>query len=83
MLWCPAGARGNSYELLGHDGLRAIQETGCNLIVKLHDHPHLPKGMTWDDVAPLLVAATAHIFHEPGTAASRMARRLEKFDPSR
>ncbi len=77
VLWCPTGARFNSFEILGHAGLKAVQASGFNLIVKLHDHPHLPKGKTREqvleharaglgergrledhsDVAPLLVAA--------------------------
>ncbi|MBI1784871.1 CDP-glycerol glycerophosphotransferase family protein, partial [Candidatus Sumerlaeota bacterium] len=50
VLWCPTGARHNSYELLGREGLKAIQATGYNLIVKLHDHPHLPKGVTREEL---------------------------------
>lgn len=50
ILWCPTGARYNSFEKLGQGGIRAIEAAGCNLILKLHDHPHLPKGMTPADV---------------------------------
>lgn len=46
ILWCPTGARYNSYEILGNEGLKAVQATGYNLILKLHDHPHLPKDVT-------------------------------------
>jgi hypothetical protein len=46
VLWCPTGARHNSYDLLGAAGLAAIQKTGANLLLKFHDHPHLPRGTT-------------------------------------
>lgn len=50
VLWCPTGARHNGFELFGHAGLAAIQKLGVNLIVKLHDHPHLKKNQTRDEV---------------------------------
>lgn len=49
VLWCPTGARYNSFEKLGAAALKAVQELGVNLIVKLHDHPHLPTGVTQKD----------------------------------
>lgn len=50
VLWCPTGARHNSFETLGRAGMDAIQNAGFNLIVKLHDHPHLAKGQTREEV---------------------------------
>lgn len=50
VLWCPTGARHNSYELLGHEGFKAIEAAGVNLIVKLHDHPHLKRGESREEV---------------------------------
>lgn len=50
VLWCPTGARHNSFEILGHDGIKAIEAAGVNLIVKLHDHPHLKRGVTREEV---------------------------------
>lgn len=50
VLWCPTGARHNSYEVYGQAAIKAIQETGVNLIVKLHDHPHLYGGLTTEDI---------------------------------
>lgn len=46
VLWCPTGARHNGFEKLGAAGMRALEATGCNVILKLHDHPHLPRGMS-------------------------------------
>lgn len=51
VLWCPTGARHNSFEILGHEGVRAIESTGFNLILKLHDHPHLRPGTTEQEIA--------------------------------
>ncbi len=60
ILWCPTGARHNSFELLGLAGVRALEATGFNLILKLHDHPHLPRGITlealWTEIGPALGA---------------------------
>lgn len=50
ILWCPTGAHHNSFEVLGHEGLKAIAGTGFNLILKLHDHPHLARGVTREQV---------------------------------
>jgi hypothetical protein len=50
VLWCPTGARYNSFEIWGHEGLRAIQAAGVNLILKLHDHPKLPRWQSIDNV---------------------------------
>lgn len=57
VLWCPTGARGNSFELFGAGGITAIEATGANLIVKLHDHPHTPKGVRREDILALARAA--------------------------
>ncbi len=57
VLWCPTGARGNSLELLGRRGFRAIESTGVNLILKLHDHPHLVKGQDRNHVLGFANAA--------------------------
>ena len=46
VLWCPTGVRRNSFEKYGHEVTRVVEECGCNLILKLHDHPHPPKGVT-------------------------------------
>lgn len=46
VLWCPTGAARNSFEKWGHAGLRAIEAAGVNTILKLHDHPHLPRGVS-------------------------------------
>ncbi|MBN1868466.1 CDP-glycerol glycerophosphotransferase family protein [Candidatus Sumerlaeota bacterium] len=50
VLWCPTGARQNSFEKWGRAALRAIDAAGVNTILKLHDHPHLPKRLTYDDL---------------------------------
>lgn len=50
VLWCPTGARHNSFEILGQEGIKAIEATGANLIIKLHDHPHLKRGVTRAEV---------------------------------
>lgn len=47
VLWCPTGASQNGFERWGHAGLRAIEAAGVNMILKLHDHPHLPKGVSY------------------------------------
>ncbi|GAB4317943.1 MAG: hypothetical protein Kow0059_11120 [Candidatus Sumerlaeia bacterium] len=67
VLWCPTGARHNSYERLGEEGLRAIQGLGVNLIVKLHDHPHLPGNMTLEELHAQVRAALG----ERGRLATR------------
>lgn len=48
--WCPTGARHNGFEVWGAEGIRAIENAGVNLIVKLHDHPHLAPGVTRESV---------------------------------
>lgn len=50
VLWCPTGARANGLELLGSRGIGAIEKAGVNLILKLHDHPHLRKGQRREDI---------------------------------
>lgn len=57
VLWCPTGARFNSFEALGAAGVKAAQNGEWNFIMKLHDHPHLPEGMRRGDIERAVKAA--------------------------
>lgn len=40
VLWCPTGAVNNSFDRYGKSVVDAVAAAGCQLILKLHDHPH-------------------------------------------